>query len=197
MGRTGTCHAWQQEHVRPDIQTVAKGLGGGYAPIAMLLMSPKIIHGLEAGASFFNHGHTYQSHSVACAAALEVQNIIERDHLLQNVTAMGTRLQTELRKAIGHHPHVGDIRGRGLFWAIEFVKNTATKEPFPAVEGIAQRIRQAGLLEPHNISLYPGSGTIDGISGDHILITPAHNITSDKIDQIVSKVADVIKEVLG
>lgn len=152
MGRTGTYHAWQQEEVKPDIQTVAKGLGGGYAPIASLLMSQKIVDGLELGDGFFNHGHTYQSHLVACAAALEVQKIIKRDHLLDNVVAMGARLQSGLQAALSHHPHVGNIRGRGLFWAIEFVKNKETKDPFPAKEGISRRVRATGLREPHKIS---------------------------------------------
>lgn len=197
MGRTGTYHAWQQENVKPDIQTVAKGLAGGYAPIAMLLMNARIISGLETGPGFFNHGHTYQSHSVACAAALEVQHVIERDGLLDNVVSMGARLGAALKDAIGIHPHVGHIRGRGLFWAIEFVKDARTKEPFPAQEGIARKIREVGLLEPHSISLYPGSGTADGISGDHVLIAPAYNITPEEIELIVVKVADVVHEVLG
>lgn len=160
-------------------------------------MNQDIVDGLLVGDGFFNHGHTYQSHPVACAAALEVQRIIKRDHLLENVVAMGLRLQTGLQAAFHHHSHVGNIRGRGLFWAIEFVNNKETKDPFPAKEGISRRVRSIGLREPHNISLYPGSGTVDGTLGDHVLITPSYSVSAEEIDLIVSKVAAVIKEVLG
>lgn len=199
MGRTGTHHAWQQEGVTPDIQAVAKGLGGGYAAIEMLLMNQRIVDGLDSGAGpmAFNHGHTYDSHPVACAAALEVQNIIKRDNLIRNVVVMGRRLGMGLKAALSHHPHVGDIRGRGLLWAIEFVKDKETKEPFPVTAGVAQSIRRTGMQEPHNISLYPGSGMVDGVAGDHVLIAPAYNITAEEIDHIVSLATNVIQAVLG
>ncbi|KAI9733532.1 MAG: hypothetical protein M1834_003132 [Cirrosporium novae-zelandiae] len=197
MGRTGTTHAWQQDNVSPDIQTVAKGIAGGYAPISMLLMNQRVVDGIDAGGGFFNHGHTYGSHAVSCAAAVAVQRIVKRDNLLTNVAQMGNRLGEGLQAGLGRHPHVGDIRGRGLFWAVEFVRNKETKEPFGAKEGISRKIRQTGMKEPWNISLYPGSGTADGESGDHIMISPAYNITAEEIDLIVKLVKGVVEEVLG
>lgn len=197
MGRTGTLHAWEQEDVRPDIQTVAKGLAAGYSPIAMLLMNNKILEGIQAGSGFFNHGHTYGSHPVACAAAVAVQRIVKRDNLLQNVRTNGDYLGQKLKAALGRHPHVGDIRGRGFMWAIEFVKDRETKEPFPAKERVAGRIKSAGLKEPWNIALNAGMGTADTMIGDHLTIAPAYNITVEVIDLIVELTKGAVEEVLG
>ena len=127
MGRTGTMHAWEQEGITPDIQVIAKGLGSGYQPIGGLLIGGRIVQALHAGSGGFMHGQTYQAHPVACAAALEVQRIIREDNLLQNVRAMGARLETALTERFGNHRHVGEVRGRGLFWAIELVADRATK----------------------------------------------------------------------
>lgn len=118
MGRTGTLHAWQQEDVVPDIQTIGKGLGAGYAPIAGLLINKRIVDCLDKGTGAFAHGQTYQGHPVACAAALEVQRIIRDEDLLANVRAKGELLSSLLREKLLGHPHVGNIRGRGLFWGV-------------------------------------------------------------------------------
>lgn len=197
MGRTGSTHAWEQENVYPDIQTVAKGLAAGYAPIAMLLMSQRIVDAIQAGSGFFNHGHTYSSHAVACAAALAVQRIVKRDNLLQNVQTTGDRLGRGLQAALGRHPHVGDIRGRGLMWAVEFVKDRGTKEPFPLKERVAGRIKGAALKEPWSTALNAGMGTADTIAGDHITITPPYNIAEADVDLIVSRIKGAVEEVLG
>ncbi|EPE26985.1 PLP-dependent transferase [Glarea lozoyensis ATCC 20868] len=197
MGRTGTYHAWQQENVTPDIQTVAKGLAGGYSPIAMLLMNQKVVDGLLLGRGFFNHGHTYGFHPVACAAAAEVQKILKRDNLLQNVTAMGDLLGSELKEAFKDNPNVGDIRGRGLFWAVEFVSDKSSKKPFPATKGVARKIKQLGMTEKHNIALQTGSGTVDGEVGDHLLISPPYTVTAEEIETIVKLAVSVVEEVLS
>lgn len=118
MGRTGTLHAWEQEGVVPDIQTIGKGLGGGYAPVAGLLINHKVIDVLRKGTGAFSHGQTYQGHPVACAAALEVQRIIREEGLVDNVRRMGELLASLLEEQLGSHPYVGDIRGRGLFWGV-------------------------------------------------------------------------------
>ena len=127
MGRTGTMHAWEQEGVTPDIQVIAKGLGGGYQPIGGILISGRIVQALANGSGGFLHGQTYQAHPVACAAALEVQRVIRDDGLLENVRTMGARLEAALTERFGNHRHVGDIRGRGLFWALEFVVDRGSK----------------------------------------------------------------------
>lgn len=120
MGRTGTLHAWEQEDVVPDLQTVAKGLGAGFAPIGALLVNDRIVKQLEGGTGGFSHSQTYQGHPIACAAALEVQKIVEEENLLANVQEMGVYLSESLKQRLQHHKHVGDIRGRGLFWGVSF-----------------------------------------------------------------------------
>jgi adenosylmethionine-8-amino-7-oxononanoate aminotransferase len=118
IGRVGTLHAWEQEGVVPDIQTIGKGLGAGYAPVAGVLISEKVVNVLDKGTGVFRHGHTYQGHPVSCAAALAVQKIIQEEKLLENVRAMGALLESELKSRLSDHPFVGDIRGRGLFWGV-------------------------------------------------------------------------------
>lgn len=118
MGRTGTLHAWEQEGVVPDLQTVAKGLGAGYASIGALLINKRVVESLRSGTGIFSHSQTYQAHPVACAAAYEVQQVIRDENLLQNAREMGAYLEKTLKERIGDHKHVGDIRGRGLFWGV-------------------------------------------------------------------------------
>lgn len=121
MGRCGTVHAWEQEGVVPDIQTIGKGLGGGYAAVAGLLINEKIVQAIDKGTGAFRHGQTYQGHPIACAAALAVQKIIKEDGLLKNVKAMGALIQALLTHRLHDHPYVGDIRGKGLFWGVSLV----------------------------------------------------------------------------
>jgi adenosylmethionine-8-amino-7-oxononanoate aminotransferase len=118
MGRCGTLHVWQQEGVVPDLQTIGKGLGGGYAPVAGLLVGHRIVDALRGGSGAFSHGQTYQGHPVACAAAAAVQRIMRDQKLVENVAKMGPLLEQLLRQKLGDHPNVGDIRGRGLFWGV-------------------------------------------------------------------------------
>ena len=145
MGRTGTMHAWEQEGVTPDIQVIAKGLGGGYQPIGGILIADRIVQALAGGSGGFLHGQTYQAHPVACAAALEVQRIIREDNLLDNVRAMGARLETALTERFGNHRHVGDIRGRGLFWALEFVTDRGSKQVFDPALKLNERVKAGGV----------------------------------------------------
>ena len=172
MGRTGTMHAWEQEGIAPDLQVVAKGLGGGYQPIGGVLIGRKIVAAIEAGSGSFMHGHTYQAHPVACAAALEVQHIIRGENLLANVRAMGTRLEAALTERFGNHRHVGDIRGRGLFWALEFVADRAAKQEFDPVLKLNERVKREALMR--GVAIYPMGGTIDGRRGDHVVIAPPY-----------------------
>lgn len=118
MGRSGTLHAWEQEGVVPDIQTIGKGLGGGYAPVAGILINHRVINVLEKGTGAFSHGQTYQGHPIACAAAAEVQAIVREEKLVQNVREMGAILEEQLKSRMEHHPNVGNIRGKGLFWSV-------------------------------------------------------------------------------
>ncbi|KAF7595693.1 hypothetical protein BBP40_005137 [Aspergillus hancockii] len=196
MGRSGTLHAWEQEGVIPDLQTVAKGLGGGYAPIGALLVNKRVIGALDKGTGSFVHSQTYQGHPVACAAAFEVQQIIKEENLLENVRDLGEYLGNRLKERLGDHKHVGDIRGRGFFWGIEFVKNKETKEPFSAEQKIAPLIQKTGVSE-YSISFIPGVGVADGKNGDIVQIAPPYNVTRADIDLIVERAVLVVKRVLG
>jgi adenosylmethionine-8-amino-7-oxononanoate aminotransferase len=138
------------------------------------------------------HGHTYQGHPIACAAALEVQRIIKRENLLENVREMGKLLSRRLSELLSDHPYVGNIRGRGLFWGVELVADKATQQPFPVADAVAMGIAELGLSEPHNIAIYPGSGTVDGINGDHFIVSPAYNSTAEEIEEIADKVHKVV-----
>ncbi|MBX9876273.1 MAG: aspartate aminotransferase family protein, partial [Beijerinckiaceae bacterium] len=167
MGRTGTLHACEQDGIAPDIMTVAKGLGGGYQPIGATLMSETIFQGFAQGSGAFQHGHTYIGHPLACAAALAVQKVIKRDRLLDNVKAMGAQLARRLGERFGNHPHVGDIRGRGLFQAIELVADRAAKTPFDPTHNLHARIKAEAMAR--GLMVYPSGGTADGRAGDHVL----------------------------
>ncbi len=190
MGRTGTMHAWEQEGVVPDIQVIAKGLGGGYQPIGGILIHDRIVQALAQGSGGFLHGQTYQAHPVACAAALEVQRIIREDNLLANVQAMGKRLETALTERFGNHRHVGDIRGRGLFWAIELVADRASKTPFDPALKMNERVKQHAFQR--GLSGYPMGGTIDGKLGDHYIVAPPYIVTAAEIDTIVERLGDAV-----
>ncbi len=194
MGRTGTLHAVEQEGISPDIMTIAKGLGGGYQPIGATLLSQKVFDAFKNGSGFFQHGHTYLGHPMACAAALAVQEVIKRDHLLQNVQAMGAHLMEQLQDRFGNHRHVGDIRGRGLFQAIELVQDRASKATFDPARKLNARIKQEAM----NLGLmcYPMGGTIDGRQGDHVLLAPPFICTKDDINLIVEKLGDAVDTAL-
>ena len=195
MGRTGTMHAWEQEGVVPDLQIIAKGLGGGYQPIGGILIAAKIVAGVAAGSGAFLHGHTYQAHPVACAGALEVQRIIREDGLLANVRAMGTRLEAALMDRFGNHAHVGDIRGRGLFQAIELVADRASKRVFDPALKLHERVKRAAL--ERGLAVYPMGGTIDGRQGDHVLIAPPYIVTAGEIDMIVDRLGAAVDAALA
>jgi len=192
-GRTGTLHVWQEENVVPDIQTMAKGLGGGYQPIACMLINNKVAKVLWDGSGQIVHGQTYQSMPIQAAAALEVQRIIQDDQLLANVTKQGRYMEKRLKAVLGDHPCVGDIRGRGLFWGIEFVKDKTTKEPFEPELGIANKIQELAISHPYNLAVYPGIGTADGYRGDHIMLAPTYYVTKKEVNYIVNVLSIVVE----
>jgi adenosylmethionine-8-amino-7-oxononanoate aminotransferase len=183
MGRTGTLYACEQEGVSPDIVTIAKGLGAGYQPIGACLLSQRVFDAFAEGSGFFQHGHTYLGHAIACAAALAVQKVIAEDGLLARVRETGALLERELRRALGDHPNVGDIRGRGLFWGIELVEDRASKTPFDPALKLNARIKQAAF--DGGLMCYPMGGTIDGRRGDHVLLAPPYTIGAEHVDEIV------------
>ncbi|MBU9206849.1 aspartate aminotransferase family protein [Burkholderia multivorans] len=195
MGRTGYLFACEEDGVAPDLLTIAKGLGAGYQPIGATLVSDRIYRKIVDGSGFFQHGHTYLGHATACAAALEVQRVIAEDNLLDNVRARGEQLRAALRARYDAHPHVGDVRGRGLFVGVELVRDRDSKTTFdPALKlhaTIKREAMQRGLM------VYPMGGTIDGRHGDHILIAPPFICTAQQIDAIVERLSDAIDAALA
>jgi len=194
MGRTGTTHAWEQEGVAPDIQAIAKGLGGGYQPIGAMLARAAIVDTIREGSGAFQHGHTYLGHPLACAAALEVQRIIGDENLLDHVKQRGRELEQRLIERFGNHRHVGDVRGRGLFQAIELVEDRATRTPFDPAFKLHQKIKAAAF--DNGLACYPAGGTVDGRRGDHVLLAPPYIATSDDIDLIVEKLGTAVDSAL-
>jgi adenosylmethionine-8-amino-7-oxononanoate aminotransferase len=194
MGRTGTMFAIEQDGVAPDLIAVAKGLGAGYAPIGAVLANGAIVERLRGGSGVFLHGHTYIGHPVAAAAALAVQQVIERDDLLVQVQKRGGTLRRMLGDVFGAHPHVGDIRGRGLFMALELVRDRATREAFaPELKlhaAIKQQAMQRGLM------VYPMGGTIDGRSGDHVLLAPPFIVSAAQLSEIVARLEEAVNAAL-
>ena len=188
MGRTGSLHACEQEGIAPDLMVIAKGLGGGYQPIGALLVAGKIFSAIREGSGFFQHGHTYMGHPVACAAALEVQHVIEDEDLLANVRRQGHNLQRALTQNLAEHPHVGDIRGRGLFQAVEFVADPESKEPFDPALGLNARVKREAMAR--GLMCYPMGGTVDGQRGDHVLLAPPFIVD----EQIVETIATQLRE---
>ena len=193
MGRCGTLHAWQKEGICGDIQTIGKGLGGGYAPVAGMLVAHRVINVLDHGTGAFSHGQTYQGHPIACAAALAVNKIIRQPDMMRRVQLLGSHLERLLRERLEHLPNIGDIRGSGLFWGIELVKDKSTKEPFDPKLLVASGIHDLGMQEPYNISIYPGTGTVDGKRGDHVLLAPPYTSTQAEIDYVAKRTANVIE----
>jgi len=194
MGRTGTLHAWEQEGMAPDIQAIAKGLGGGYQPIGAMLVSGRVVDAIRDGSGAFQHGHTYLGHPVACAAALAVQRVIREDALLARVRQMGDLLEQRLIERFGNHHHVGDIRGRGLFRAIEIVADRASKAPFEPTLKVHARIKRAAL--ERGLACYPAGGTIDGVRGDHVLLAPPYIVSAGEIDMIVDRLGAAVDAVI-
>jgi adenosylmethionine-8-amino-7-oxononanoate aminotransferase len=185
MGRTGTLHACEQEGVVPDLLTIAKGLGGGYQPIGAVLAQQRLVDAFRHGSGVFQHGHTYLGHAVACAAALAVQRVIQRDGLLAHVRARGQTLQALLHEAFGEHPHVGDIRGRGLFWGIELVADRASQQWVDPAQKLHVQIKRAAMAE--GLLVYPMGGTVDGRCGDHVLLAPPFIASEAELEQIVQR----------
>lgn len=190
IGRTGTFYAFEQEEIIPDIVTIAKGLAGGYQPIGAVLSSRAIYDAISLGSGFFQHGHTFMGHPMACSAALATVQTIVQENLLGQVTRQGERLKKQLESTLSSLPYIGDIRGRGLFIGIELVSDKQSKAPLsrdtPAHKQIKSLAMSYGLL------CYPMAGTIDGKQGHHILLAPPFIISDEQIDELVSKLQHAI-----
>ena len=195
MGRVGTLFASTQFGVTPDICAIAKGLGAGYQPIGAMLCTATIHDAIRDGSGFFQHGHTYLGHPVACAAALAVLERLVDDHVLDRVTPLGQQLRDALHARLGQHPHVGDIRGMGLFQGIELVQNRETAEPFAPSEKVHAKLKAAAFEE--GLICYPMGGTIDGKRGDHVLLAPPFILDDAQVTELADKLTRAIEKVVG
>ena len=186
-GRCGTLWTFEQEGVVPDLVAIAKGLGAGYQPIGALMVSRQIADTIQKGSGFFQHGHTYIGHAAACAGALAVQKRLHEDGVLARVAPSGKLLEKKLNSAFADHPHVGDIRGRGLFWGVELVEDRATKKPFDPKLRMHARVKRRALEA--GLMCYPMGGTLDGAQGDHVLLAPPFIADETQLDELVDKLA--------
>ncbi len=192
MGRTGTLFACEHDDIAPDITCLAKGLGAGYQPLGAMLCTGEIHDTIVDGSGFFQHGHTYQGHPMAAAAGLAVLDELEAHNLVDRAASLGRVLEQRLREQFGDHPHVGDVRGRGMFWGLEFVADRDTKDPFDPAAQVAVRLKE--VAQSNGLLCYPTGGTADGTRGDHVIIAPPYIVTEAEIDQIVELLARSIDE---
>ena len=199
MGRTGTLHACEDEGVQGDLQTMAKGLAGGYQALGAVLVGRKIVDTIENGSSFFQHGHTYIGHATGCVAGLAVQQEIREHDLLSNIKKQGINLTDALKNRFEQSPdlqqYIGEIRGRGLFIGIELVKNIETKEPFDPKLKLHTVIKKQAM--ENLLMIYPMGGTIDGVNGDHILLAPPFIIDEGHVAEITERLSKSIQSSIG
>lgn len=194
MGRTGHLFACDADGITPDIVCIAKGLGAGYQPVGAMLCTKQIYEAIENGSGFFQHGHTYLGHPVVTAAGLAVVRAILKRDLLPHVRDMGEKLKSALKMKFAEHPHIGDIRGRGLFCGVELVKDRETKAPFDPSNELAGKIKKAAFAA--GLICYPMSGTRDGKLGDHVLLAPPFILVDEHIDEVVSKLSDAVESAI-
>lgn len=195
MGRTGDLFAFHAEGIEPDIVTCAKGLGAGYQPIGAVVVKRAIHEAIAFGSGAFRHGFTYNGHPLACAAANAVMAQIEVLGLVERCQTVGQLLKRRLEATFDEHPHVGDIRGRGLFLGLEFVRDRETKQPFDPELNLAGTLRATALA--NGLLCYPGSGTADGIAGDHVLIAPPFIIPEETLDELIEKLARSVDQTIA
>lgn len=195
MGRTGTLYACTQEGVAPDLLTMAKGLGAGYQPIGAVLVSSQVFDVIRDGSGAFKGGFTYSGHATACAGAIAVQQVIRKERLVENVARQGQVLRAALIKRFGDHPHIGDIRGRGLMQTIELVADRTSKKPFDTSLKLHERIwteaMRCGLM------CCPGNGTADGWRGDHVVLAPPYIIKKTEVAEIVNRLGEAVDAALA
>jgi adenosylmethionine-8-amino-7-oxononanoate aminotransferase len=190
MGRTGTLYACEQEGISPDLIAIAKGLGGGFAPIGALMMQERVFEAIAQGSGAFQHSHTYMGHPLACAAALAVQRVIRRDDLLGNVRRQGAYLARRLNERFGNNPFVGDVRGRGLFAGLELVADRDTRTAFDPTLRLHARVKQEAMAR--GLMVYPTGGNVDGVAGDNVLLAPPFIVDGATVDAIVERLGDAV-----
>jgi adenosylmethionine-8-amino-7-oxononanoate aminotransferase len=194
-GRCGTWRALQHDAVVPDIMSVAKGLAGGYIPLAATLVTARVAAPIHSEHGAFMTGHTFTGHTAACAAGLAVQNIIERDRLVDRVRIVGAKFQEALRESLSRFDEVGDVRGRGFFIGVELVRDRATKAPFAAERALSFDIGACAFAD--GLICYPCSGNVDGTAGDTVIIAPPYNASDGELEEIAAKLERAVGAALS
>ncbi len=195
MGRTGRWWGIQHWNVAPDILVTSKGIAGGYFPLAAIAARRSDIDAIADSLGDYNHGGTFSHHAVGAAAGRATLQIMHQENLVQHAALMGEALGQRLHARLGNHPSVGDIRGRGLFWALEFVQNRETKLPFPARQKVAWRIWESAFQL--GLVVYYSQGCVDGQDGDLIMIGPPLIISEEQINELVDLLAMAVEDTLA
>jgi adenosylmethionine-8-amino-7-oxononanoate aminotransferase len=193
-GRCGTWRALEHDGIVPDIMAVGKGLAGGYIPLAATIFRKEIGDAILCAQGAILTGHTYSGHTAACAAGLAVQRIIERESLVSQVRVRGEALRRDLREALQRFEEVGDVRGRGYLIGIEFVRNRATREPFPAERAVSRAVGAHALED--GLICFPCAGNVRGVMGDTIIVAPPYNAREAELSELIEKLAGAIKRTL-
>jgi adenosylmethionine-8-amino-7-oxononanoate aminotransferase len=195
IGRTGKWWGIDHWQVQPDILVASKGLAGGYFPLGFVAAKHDDVELIRQKLGDWNHGGTFSHHAVGCAVSLATLHIIQKEQLVENAAMLGPKLSQMLQDALGDHPNVGDIRGRGLFWGIELVQDKDSKEPFPASRNLAWNI--AKLAFDKGLIIYYSQGCADGQNGDVIMLGPPLIVTEAQLAEIVEILAEAVRELLG
>jgi adenosylmethionine-8-amino-7-oxononanoate aminotransferase len=196
MGRTGRNFAVEHWNVRPDILVTAKGLSSGYAPLGAVIASQKVVDAIAAGSGAFLHGFTYNAHPISLAAGRAVLRHVREKNLIEaadsNHAGTAATLFKQALETLRNETAVGDVRGIGLLWAVEFVADKAVKRPFSPAHNFAGRVAAAALKR--GLLVYPMQGCVNGISGDHLLLAPPAVITASQITWSIEQLAAAIRE---
>ena len=187
FGRTGTLFALDHWGIQPDIVQFAKAITSGYVPFGGIGINDNIASALDDDNRVWMHAYTYSAHPVGCAVALRNLRIIEDENLTGQCADKGHRLLAALQATFGTHPHVGDIRGKGLMCAVEFVADRGSAESFPADEKVGPRLQQEAARR----------GLFSRVKADSYLLAPAAVITDDQLERAVEILADSVRTVLG
>ena len=188
-GRTGKFCAIDHWGVVPDLNATAKGLGSGYVPLGAVIAGESVFETIQKGSGQFKHGHTYQGNPLACAVGMAVLNYIRDNGLIERAVDSGAYLLQKLQDLQRRHPIVGDVRGKGLMLGMEFVQDKTTKAPFSPEENLAGLVAMTAFDD--GLIVYPGTGSIDGTRGDHILVGPPLVIEIEEIEALV-RLLDVV-----
>jgi adenosylmethionine-8-amino-7-oxononanoate aminotransferase len=194
FGRTGAWFGIEHWGVEPDIMTLAKGAAGGYFPLSMIAVKTRDVESIRSGRGDFSHGGTFSHHPVGVATGLAVLRYLQEHNLVEAARVQGEKLGHKLQAAFADHPHVGDIRGRGLMWGLEFVAERQTKLPFPTELNLARKIGDAAF--ERGMIVYPSHGNIDGLWGDQVMVAPPFIVTDEQLDEIVGLLAESINAVM-